>query len=296
MNILFIGCVKSSEILLKKLIEYNKPICGVVTKKQSEFNSDFSDLSPICCEHQIPCIYYTKINDEEILSFAKKQKPDIIYCFGWSHLLKAELFDIPPFGMVGFHPAELPRNRGRHPLIWALVLGLDRTASTFFMIENGADTGDIISQKLINIKHFDDAESLYKKIMNVASEQLIQFTSEFENGTIKKIKQDNSLANEWRKRTEADGIIDFRMSSESIYNLVRALAKPYVGAAFIYKNKTYKVWKCEVIYEGLENYRNIEYGKVIKVLSKNSFIVKTGDGMLKIVDCEDIIIREGTYL
>lgn len=296
MNILFIGCVKSSEILLRKLIENKKSICGVVTKKQSNFNSDFSDLSSICYDHQIPFTYYDQKNGMKLFDFVNDKKPDIIYCFGWSYLLKSEIFDIPSLGIVGFHPAELPKNRGRHPLIWALVLGLDRTASTFFMIENGADTGDIISQKHVSINHFDDAESLYKKIMNVASEQLIQFTSEFENGTIKKIRQDNRLANEWRKRTEDDGIIDFRMSSESIYNLVRALTKPYVGAAFIYDNKKYKVWKCEVVYEGLEKYRNIEYGKVIKVLSKNSFVVKTGDGMLKIADCEDIIIREGAYL
>jgi len=39
---------------------------------------------------------------------------------------------IAPLGVVGFHPAALPANRGRHPLIWALFLGLKKTASTFF--------------------------------------------------------------------------------------------------------------------------------------------------------------------
>ena len=35
-------------------------------------------------------------------------------------------------GVLGFHPSELPKNRGRHPLIWALALGLKKSASTFF--------------------------------------------------------------------------------------------------------------------------------------------------------------------
>ena len=38
-------------------------------------------------------------------------------------------------------------------------------------------------------------------------------------------------------------MIDWRMSSINIYNLVRALTRPYVGATFIYKDKHIKVWK-----------------------------------------------------
>ena len=28
--------------------------------------------------------------------------------------------DIPKYGVVGYHPSLLPRNRGRHPIIWLL--------------------------------------------------------------------------------------------------------------------------------------------------------------------------------
>lgn len=27
-------------------------------------------------------------------------------------------------GIIGYHPTKLPNNRGRHPLIWTLLLGL----------------------------------------------------------------------------------------------------------------------------------------------------------------------------
>ena len=49
--------------------------------------------------------------------------------------------------VIGFHLAAMPANRGRHPIIWALVLGLQETASTFFFMDEGADSGDIISQE-----------------------------------------------------------------------------------------------------------------------------------------------------
>ena len=32
---------------------------------------------------------------------------------------------------IGFHPAALPANKGRHPIIWSLVLGLKRQPQLF---------------------------------------------------------------------------------------------------------------------------------------------------------------------
>lgn len=48
MRILLIGCVKSSELFLKKLIEIEANLVGVVTKKASNFNADFVDLGALC--------------------------------------------------------------------------------------------------------------------------------------------------------------------------------------------------------------------------------------------------------
>ena len=148
-KILFIGTVEFSYKALSTLIENKFEIVGVLSKKESNFNSDYYDLTPLAKDNNIPIIYRTKDNKEEIISFIKSLNPDIIYCFGWSHILTKSILSIPKYGVIGFHPAELPNNRGRHPIIWALVLGLKQTASTFFVMDEGADTGDIISQEKI---------------------------------------------------------------------------------------------------------------------------------------------------
>lgn len=85
------------------------------------------------------------------------------------------------------------------------------------------------------------------------------------------------------------------MSSKSIYNLVRGLTKPYIGAHFEHKDKEYKVWATEILSFD-QTYKNIEPGKIIKVYSDNSFIVKTGDGLLKIIDVDSVNLIEGEYL
>ena len=77
-----------------------------------------------------------------------------------------------PIGVIGFHPAALPANRGRHPIIWSLALGLKSTASTFFFMDKNVDSGDILSQASIKISDSDDARSLYDKVTKTALSQI----------------------------------------------------------------------------------------------------------------------------
>lgn len=84
------------------------------------------------------------------------------------------------------------------------------------------------------------------------------------------------------------------MSGRSIYNLVRALTKPYVGAHFLYQDKEYKVWKVEEV--NREGYENIEPGKVVAVVSDHEFTVKAGDHLVNVLDCEQIHLTIGEYL
>ncbi len=294
MKILFIGCVKSSEIFLKKLIENRADIVGVVTKSESRFNADFVDLGEICRQNDIDYLYVKNANDTIAKEYMKSKDSDLIFCLGWSQLLDEEVLDIPRLGCIGFHPAALPFNKGRHPLIWALALGLEETASTLFLMDAKADTGKIVSQKSVKIAYEDDAGSLYDKVMETAVSQLVEVIRDFESGSVNLISHLPDEGNSWRKRGKEDGKIDWRMSSKNIYNLVRALTRPYVGAHFLYDNDEYKVWKVREVF--VKGYENIEPGKVVKVISGNNFIVKTGDNLIEILECDIVTIKEGAYL
>jgi methionyl-tRNA formyltransferase len=293
MKIVFIGTVEFSKKALKKLIDLNANIVGVCTKEKSKFNRDFADLTPLCRKNNIPFKFVDDINSVENINWIKNLKPDIIFCFGWSNLIKKELLTLAPMGVVGFHPAALPQNRGRHPLIWALALGLKQSASTFFFMDEGADTGDILSQEYFDILYEDDAKSLYDKVTSIALKQIEDFLPKLQNSSFQRIKQNHNKANTWRKRGKNDGKIDFRMSSRAIYNLVRALTHPYVGAHLVYKGKEIKVYKLR---EENCNNNNIEPGKVLKV-KNNEILVKTYDGAVWIVEHEFNELPEvGEYL
>jgi methionyl-tRNA formyltransferase len=106
-----------------------------------------------------------------------------------------------------------------------------------------------------------------------ALQQIEEFVPRLASGSYRRQKQDERLANTWRKRGMADGKIDWRMSARSIHNLVRGLAKPYVGAHFVVDGMEIKVWKTSVLDDAP---RNMEPGRVLA--QKNSGpVVKCGE-------------------
>ncbi len=293
MRILFIGTVEFSKHALEKLSDLKAEIVGVITKKKSPFNADFADLTPLCLKHNIPFLHVKDINASDSVAWIRNLFPDVIFCFGWSQLVKKDILNIPRLGVIGFHPAALPQNRGRHPLIWALALGIDQSASTFFFMDEGADSGDILSQRHFQILYKDNAWTIYEKVIKTALEQIEEFVPQLEQGTFQRVPQDHTKANYWRKRGKPDGKIDFRMSSRAIYNLVRALTKPYVGIHIEYKGEKIPVWSVE---EVPLNKSNIEPGKVLEVKG-NVFTVKTYDGAVDICEHEfEPLPCNGEYL
>lgn len=293
MRIVFIGAVQFSKHALERLLAVKAQIVGVCTLQQSNFNADHVDLSSVCEKYGIPWRYTEDINSEESISWISGKAPDVIFCFGWSRLLKNDLLRLSSLGVVGFHPAALPANRGRHPLIWALVLGLRKTATTFFFMDAGADSGDILSQREISIEDDDDAGSLYAKVTKTALDQIELFVPLLSSRSFQRQKQDARLANSWRKRGIADGEIDWRMSADSIHNLVRGLTKPYVGAHFVVNGNEIKVWKTSVVRDPPEN---IEPGKVMEKMA-SKFVIKCGkDAICLLLTDPSLELMEGSYL
>lgn len=283
MRVFFIGTVDFSMEMFKILVQTPSiEIVGLATKSKSQFNADHKDLAPLAESCRIPFKYVKDINAEHIVDWIRTLSPDIIFCLGWSSILKEKILKLAPKGVVGYHPAKLPQNRGRHPIIWALVLGLDKTASTFFKMDGGADSGDIISQEDVTIDFEDTAASLYEKLTETAKKQLLVFISPLAEDKLSYKPQDHSNSNYWRKRGKKDGEIDFRMSSITIYNLVRALTRPYVGAHISHGQKDYKVWKASM---GPKVDDNIEPGKIIAV-ENHQILVKTADSTIYLLEHE----------
>jgi len=293
-RVVIIGTVQFTLNILQFICQQDVNLVGVVTGESNSKNTDYVDLSPFCDKNKIACYKTNNINSQESVEWIQSKEADVIFCLGWSRLIKLHLLSITPLGVIGYHPSLLPENRGRHPLIWALVLGLKETGSTFFFMDEGADTGDILSQEKIAISIEDDASSMYAKIVQKAKEQLVMVIASLKDGSYKRIQQNHDLANNWRKRGQYDGQIDWRMDALSIYNLIRGLGRPYAGAHFIVNGEEKKVWRSSV--EHIKNMDNIEPGKVMNIAG-NKLTIKCGADCITLYDVEPIpTLSVGDYL
>jgi methionyl-tRNA formyltransferase len=293
MKIVFIGTVEFSRKILEHLLSLNADVVGICTSKGNNFNSDYSDLTGVAENAQIPIHYTSDINSKESINWIENLGPEVVFCFGWSRLLSTQLINVAPKGVVGFHPSLLPSNRGRHPLIWALALGLNKTGSTFFYMNENADEGEILSQEEVIISYEDSATTVYEKVSQTAKNQLTSLLSLLESGSETKVAQSNIKSNVWRKRTDEDSKIDWRMSSRAIYNLVRALTHPYIGAHTTYNGKVYKIWK---VSEFSSVDQNHEPGKILSV-EPGKIVVKCSDGAIILHSVTpQLDIQVGEYL
>lgn len=285
LRIALIGCVASSEAALRALLSLqakDAEVVGLITRSKSSYNSDFVNIAPIAEGKGVPVLFADQVDKTNQAKWLAACSPDLVFVVGWSQLLGNDTLAVPALGTIGYHPAALPGNRGRHPLVWALVLGLSETASSFFLMGEGTDDGPLVSQHPVAIAADDTAQTLYEKILSLIPRQIVEIVSAFNSGTVKAIPQDERQASYWRKRTEADGRIDWRMSADSIYNLVRALARPYPGAEIVVGDRAVKVWSCAI--EPLAP-ANAEPGKVLAV-SARTVVVKAGDKAVRLLDHE----------
>ena len=171
MNIIFIGGVKFSRDLLESILENNWSISSVFSYDNSKkkFYSDFASFEEITTRFNVKHFKVDNINDKKNIEIIKEIKPDLILVMGWSQLLKNDILKIPKLGVIGSHPTELPKYRGRAPIPWSILKGLKESALTFFYIDEGTDDGDIIDQRKFKITDNDDATSIYNKIIEIGS-------------------------------------------------------------------------------------------------------------------------------
>lgn len=289
MRILYIGAVDFSAFCLREVLKNNGNVIAIITlsSEYSTIHSDFEDLTPIAREYKIPIYYIKKLKDAETIELVRSLQPDIIFIFGFSQLIPPAILNLPSLGCIGTHPALLPRNRGRHPLIWALVEGLSESGLTFLFLDEGVDSGDILWQKSFPITLEDDASTLYSKIKSLAQQAIPEIIQQLESSNMPRIPQNHSKATYWRKRTEQDGVIHWDESTLQVYNLIRALTHPYIGAHTYLGSQKLTVWQSKLAdaRADIYNVRDTVFGCVVGA-SEAGILVKTRDGFLELLDWE----------
>lgn len=264
LKIVFVSGVKFGYDILSYILEKDWEISAIISYS-SDLKKNFSDYANfdlLAKKYGIINKKVKKINEEENIAFIKKLNPDLILVMGWSQLLNNDIIKIPKFGIIGSHPTELPKYRGRAPIPWTIIKELKNSALTFFYIEEGVDNGDIVDQKLFEVKKSDDALIIYNKIIELGKNMLEKNLSLLKLGqVIRKKQNEDEFIENWPKRNPSDGEINWNSNAKDIDKLIRATTHPYPGAYTFFKNKKIIIWKST-----FNESENFESGKIISVV------------------------------
>ncbi|MEM7666582.1 MAG: formyltransferase family protein [Pseudomonadota bacterium] len=284
MKIALVGAVEGSLWALRAMIAEGCPpaVVATLSKELSGRHSDFVDLEPLAKEHDIPVVHVRNVNDPESIEAIRAAAPDYIYIVGWSQICGAEFMELAPEKVIGYHPAALPRMRGRAVLSWTILNEEKITGGTLFWMDDGVDTGDILEQRFFHVAPRETARTLYDKHMRALDSMIRASLSSLASGAAPRTKQDEACATYAARRRPDDGRIDWAAPAKEIDRLVRAVTKPYPGAFTAYNGKQLVIWQAD--YSPQHSYHGIA-GQIVNV-GDGTFDIVTGDGLLRVEEWE----------
>lgn len=276
------GTPAFAEAVLAELINGGYNIIGAATQpdKKSGRKQELrkSPVKILAEKNNIPVFTPEKLDAEAVLQM-KNLNPDIIIVAAYGKIIPKSILEIPKFKALNVHPSLLPKYRGASPIQNALLNGESGTGTTIMLMDEGMDTGDILSQEKIPVGNEETCETLSKRLAEKSSELLLKTIPLWLNGKIIPQKQNSAEATYCKILKREDGKIDWQDSAQNIYNRYRAFS-PWPGI-FSFWNRNGKSYRIKLNKISLENTpvnSDLPAGKIVEI--ENGIAVKTGSGFI----------------
>ena len=236
-RIVYMGTPEFAVEPLDRLIKAGYNVVGVVTVADKPSGRGLkvneSAVKQYAVAHGIPVLQPLKLKDPEFLDALKAWKADMFVVVAF-RMLPEEVWSMPRLGTFNLHAALLPQYRGAAPINWAVINGEKLTGVTTFMIDKDIDTGGIILREECRIDPDDTAGDVHDKLMEMGAEAVVQTVEGIIQHNVdvrvqRSFIQGSEVLKHAPKLTRELCHIDWRDTTENIYNLIRGLS-PYPTA------------------------------------------------------------------
>lgn len=276
LRIVFMGTPDFCVPVLEGLIE-NYGVKAVVTQPDKIVGRSGkiakSPIKKVAEEHNILVLQPNKIRVEyqEIIDL----EPDLIVTCAYGQIIPKELLDCPKYGCINVHASLLPKLRGGAPIHRSIIEGYKKTGITIMYMDEKMDSGDIISQKELEILESDNVSLLHDKLSIMGKELLLETLPSILEGTNNRTPQNINDVTFAPIITSSDEKIDFNKSCYEIYNLIRGL-NSFPGAYLMIDSKRMKVFESRIANEYFSDKLN---GEIVK-LYKDGIGIKASNGVI----------------
>ena len=274
MKLVFMGTPDFAVPCLEELIKAGHEIVGVFTQPDKPVGRKRVMTPPpvkVCAEKNGITVYQPdSVRTEESLSLMKELNPDCVVVVAYGKIIPSDMLKLPKFGFVNVHGSLLPKYRGAAPIQWSIIDGETKTGVTTMQMDDGIDTGDMLEVSETEIGENETAGELFDRLAEMGGKLIVSTLSKLEKGELTPIPQDHEKSNYAKIISKEMALIDFNMSAENVFNLIRGF-NPWPIAYTIIGDKRLKVFAAEKI--GSVN------GKAGEVVSSDGTLtVAFGDG------------------
>jgi len=189
-------------------------------------------------------------------------------------IVPKEMIQGPMYGTIQYHPSLLPLHRGPSSINWPIIMGEKKTGLTIFWPDEGLDTGPVLLQKEVEIGPDDTLGSVYfNHLYPMGVQAMLESIELVRDDKAPKIVQDDSKATyeSWAKAS--DGVIDWSLPAQQVYNLIRG-CNPQPGASTTHDGDRLRIFDSAL---GTSGDTNTESGTII-ASGDDGFEVAAGDG------------------
>jgi len=245
MNLVFCGTPRFAVPTLTTLVQAGFTVSLVVTQPDKPRGRGLelvdSPVKQAALALRLPLAQPDKIkNNEQFKSQLSSLNPEAIIVVGYGRIIPRWMIDLPPMGNLNLHASLLPKYRGAAPIQWAIAAGEPKTGVTIMRIDEGLDTGDILTQREMAITNEDRADTLVPRLAQMGAELMIETLHGLRAGKVVATPQDHSKATLAPILKKVDGLIDFNRTAVEIWNRLRGF-QPWPGAYTSFRGKQLQV-------------------------------------------------------
>ncbi|SNY48840.1 methionyl-tRNA formyltransferase [Arsukibacterium tuosuense] len=201
-----------------------------------------SAVKQLAEQHQVPVYQPKSLKKAEAQAELAALDADVMIVVAYGLILPLAVLQSPRLGCINVHGSLLPRWRGAAPIQRAIWAGDQQTGITIMQMDEGLDTGAMLSKVSCPIEPTDTSASLYAKLAELGPKALLSALAQLPTLQAIAEEQNDNEACYAEKLHKEEGLLDFSKSAAALNREIRAF-NPWPASYLQLPQGTVKIWQ-----------------------------------------------------
>jgi len=283
LRVAFAGTPEFAREALSQLIASQHSVVGVLTQPDRPSGRGrkltASPVKALAVEHDIPVDQPQSFKVDGAMNELSAWAPDVLVVAAYGLLLPAAVLELPRLGCLNIHGSLLPRWRGAAPIHRAVMAGDTQTGVTIMKMDEGLDTGDMLSRVELPICASDTTPKLHDELAALGAKALVDVLTPWCEGQVQAVPQPEDGITYAHKLDKAEARLDFSKSAVECDRAIRGLAGWPIAECLL-NDERIRLHDSRLSAAPMP--QSVQAGTIVST-DNGAVTVATGDGLLDII-------------